>query len=339
MIQIKDVAERAGVSITTVSRVVNDTGYPVSKKARDRVLKAVEELHYIPNRSAQALRQSRKNGIALLVRDIANSYFSEIIHGVTETGVKNGTLTAIFTTMRNPDLELKYYDLIVRQQYDGLIIAGGAFYDEGAQQEFKKIVMRLGQQGCKVVALAPQGFSVPTISVDNMDVGYKATDYLIRKGHKKIAFLGGYENHLADNLRMQGYSKALKDNGLEITDDLLFRSDYSIVSGYEACSGLIAKGIEFSAIFASNDHIALGAISSLREHGISVPQEVSVIGSGGFYHGDGLGPEDSLLTTVEFPFYQMGQLAVEYLLDDEDSDPSIILGTKIVEKGSVSEKS
>ena len=335
MTSISDVAKKAGVSIATVSRVMNDNGYPVSEKVRNKVIRVAEELDYIPNRSAQALRQSKKNGIALLVREISDPYFSEITRGVMETSVKHDTITAIFSTMRDPKLELKSYDLIIRQQYDGLIIAGGAYYDDESQKEFQAIVERLKQQGCRIIALAPQGFDVPTISIDNINVGYKAARYLISKGHRNIAFLGGDENHLADKLRLEGYAKALSEEGVGVSDGLIIRSNYSISGGYSCCRELVENKIGFTAIFASNDHIALGALSYMQERGIKVPEQVSVVGAGGFYQSMDY-YENIRLSTIAFPFYEMGRLSVEYLLSEEDPRCSIILDVSVEERGTVS---
>lgn len=334
MTSISDVAKKAGVSIATVSRVINNNGYPVSTEVRNKVLRVAEELDYVPNRSAQALRQSKKNGIALLVREISDPYFSEITHGVMETSVKHDAITAIFSTMRDPKLELKSYDLIIRQQYDGLIIAGGAYYDDESQKEFQAIVERLKQQGCRIIALAPQGFDVPMISIDNVNVGYKATSYLISKGHRRIAFLGGDENHLADKLRLEGYAKALSEQDVDVSDSLIIRSNYSISGGYSCCRELVEKKIGFTAVFASNDHIALGALSYLQDSGIKVPEQVSVIGAGGFYQSLDY-YENIRLSTIAFPFYEMGRLAVEYLLSEESLQCSTVLDVSVEERGSV----
>ncbi len=330
---ITDVARLAGVSISTVSRVISNNGYPVKPAVRDKVLAAAKELNYVPNISAKTLRQQKRNGIALIVRSISDPYFNNIEKGVTEAAFKNGLIASVFTSMQDTEFEMKYYSMMLEQQYAGVIIGGGAYGGSKTNKRLKDIVRQLQKQGCKVIALAPQGFDVPTISVDNVDVGYKATNELISLGHKEIAYIGGYPDHLVDVDRFKGYQKALEEAHLDFNPLIVRMSEYSLQGGYDNCKSLLAEDSEFTAVYCSNDHIGYGVQQCLRNKGIKVPEKVSVIGTGGFYDDSGFF-FDANLSTVKFPFYELGSKAVQLIIGEKDlpNDYKEVLPTEVVLK-------
>ena len=330
---ITDVARTAGVSISTVSRVMNNNGYPVKPAVRNKVLAAAKELNYVPNISAKTLRQQKRNGIALIVRRINDPYFTDIEKGVTETAFRNGLLASVFTAVQDTEFEMRYYNMILEQQYAGVIIGGGAYGGSRTNKRLQVIVRQLQDQGCKVIALAPQGFDVPTLSVDNVDVGYKATKELISLGHKDIAYIGGYPDHLADVDRFNGYQKALEEAGIDYNPLIVQLSEYSVQGGYDNCSRLLDQGQEFTAAYCSNDHIAYGACECLKDRGLIVPEDVSVVGTGGFYENVGFFI-DTKLSTIKFPFYELGEKAVKLIMDSEKlpNDYREILPTEVVLK-------
>jgi len=333
-VTIRDVAVRSGVSIATVSRVVNHTGYPVSQELQEKILNSIKELNYIPNRSARALKTNKGRGIALIVRKISDPYYCGIADGVTETAIKHDVVASVFNSLQDTTLEMRFFQMILEQQYDGVIIGGSGYSNKESISREEKTVNMLRQQGCKAVALGPQGFPIAVVSVDNLDVGMKGAEYLYNHGHRKIAFFGGYKNHLADGLRLQGFQEALASHDLETTETLVFNSDYSRRGGYESCQNLLKSGQKCTAIFCSNDHIARGAIRCLRDAGFQIPEDFSVMGTCGFYRNDDfvLGTP---LTTIAFPFYDMGRCAVEYILGDKNDTYRKILPTEIIEDSTV----
>lgn len=335
---ITDVAKLAGVSISTVSRVINDTGYPVKPAVREKVLSASKALNYVPNNAAKTLRKKKRNGIALIVRSISDPYFNDIEKGVTETAIKNGIFASVFSSMQDTEFEIQYYNMLIEQQYAGVIIGCGAYGGSKTNKRLKIAVRQLQNQGCKVIALAPQGFEVPTISVDNIDVGYKATKALISKGHKDIAYLGGYIDHLVEDARFLGYQRALEEAGLIYNPLLVYTSGYSIQGGYDNCTRLLACKEDFTAAYCSNDHIACGFIQCLKERGLKVPEDVSVVGTGGFYEEFGFQISKSL-STVKFPFYELGEKAVDYIIGEKElsNDFNEIMPTEVVLKATTSE--
>ncbi|MBR2282000.1 MAG: LacI family DNA-binding transcriptional regulator [Spirochaetales bacterium] len=337
--QITDVAKLAGVSISTVSRVISNNGYPVKPAVREKVLAAAKELNYVPNISAKTLRQQKRNGIALIVRSISDPYFNNIERGVTEAAFKNGLIASVFTSMQDTEFEMKYYSVILEQQYAGVIIGGGAYGGSKTNKRLKNIVRQLQNQGCKVIALAPQGFDVPTISVDNEDVGFKATKQLISLGHSQIAYIGGYPDHLVDVGRFNGYQKALQEAGIDYNPLIVKMSEYSIQGGYDNCKALLEQKGEFSAVYCSNDHIAYGVKQCLRDNGIRVPKDISIMGTGGFYDDVGFF-FDANLSTIKFPFYSLGERAVNMIVSDEklENDYKEIMATEVILKKTTAKK-
>lgn len=331
---IKDVAHKAGVSIATVSRIINKSPYPVSEKVRKKVEKVIMELNYIPNNSARNLRTQKSRVIGLIVRDIGDPYFGEIARGVTESALELDYLTMVCNSMRDKNYELKYYDILVQQQFEGVIIAGGGFTDPLSKDKLEKNIDTMLKKGMKVVALAPQGFDVPIVSVHNFQVGKMICDYLVERNHRRIAFIGGSLDHITSHSRWKGYLESLTQHGLEIKDDLMAYGDYTWTGGYNSCKELLERKEEFTAICVINDNLAIGVLRCLQEHGIRVPREVSVISVGDLPPSMYITPP---LTTARIPFYEIGKKAAEILIKEEDlKGLEYFYQASIVERESVS---
>lgn len=330
---IEDVAKLACVSISTVSRVVNNTGYPVSEKAKRQVLNAVKQLGFIPNLSAQNLRQNFNNIIGLITRDIADPYFGLIARGVTERTNYYGILSFVANTGRNPKNELQYHDLLWQHKVRGVILAGGA-YNATYRARIIDQLKRYKGNGTKVIALAPQGFQMQYLMIDNRLAGEMITDYLINAGHKKIAFINGPETHYTASARLEGYKISLKKHDLPLDESLIVCNEFSWKGGYEATKTLLNRKIEFSGISCANDNIAFGSMRALAESGISIPGEMSMIGIGDVPMTACSSPS---LTTVQVPFYEMGARAVDIIMSDapDDEVSDLIFKTKIIERESV----
>lgn len=332
-VSIEDVAKLAGVSITTVSRVINNTDYPVSEKSKRQVLKAVQQLGYFPNVSAQNLRQKFNNLIGLITRDVSDPYFGITARGVTERANFYGILSFVCNTGRNPSSELQYHDLLWQHKVRGVILAGGAF-----SRDYKSKVLeqmkRFENNGIIVVALASQGFEMPYVMVDNRTVGEMITDYLIKAGHRRIAFVGGPENHYTALERLDGYKLSLKKHDLSFNEDLVTCNEFSWEGGYEATKTLLQRHIPFTSLCCANDNIAFGSLRALTENGISVPHDISVIGIGDLPMAAYASPP---LTTIQMPFYEMGVRAVDIIMGNaqQDEKTNVIFKTRIIERQSV----
>ena len=330
-VSIVDVAKRAGVSITTVSRIINNVDYPVSAVARERVLNAIEELHYIPNKAAQRLKKSSSDLLGLIVRDITDSYFGEITKGVTERANQLGYLSFICNTGRNPHNELSYHDLLWQHRVKGIILTGGGLDQSDYKQKLAKQLARHQKYGLKIVSLAPQGVGMPYVMINNFEAGKSITEYLVARGHRKIGFISGPKKVFTSLERFKGYQYVLDSNNILRDEAYITYSDFSQTSGYEACIELLAKVTNLTAICCANDNIAIGAMSAIKEKGYRIPEDISVISIGDIPEAKFADPP---LTTLAVPRYQMGQIAVDIIVEEREA-ANIILDTQIVERKSV----
>lgn len=333
-ISMDDVAERAGVSIPTVSRVINKSTHPVSEKTKKKVLKAIQELDYHPDISAQGLRNSFNNIIALITRDISDPYFGEMARGVTETANKYGILSFVCNTGRDPENEIQYHELLWQYKVRGIILGGGGLNLETYKKKLMEQIERYKKNGHKIVSLAPQGIDMDYVMIDNRAAGELITDYLIERGHTLIAYISGPENVYTALDRLDGYKLSLKKNDLPINDLMIAYSDNSWKGGYEAANVLLSRAVRFTGICCGNDNIAVGALRALKERGLAVPEDVSVISIGDLPNASYVLPP---LTTVKVPLYDMGAKAVDIIMNDDaqDYNANIIFKTTISERESV----
>lgn len=333
-VSIEDVAKRAGVSVPTVSRVINNSSHPVSEKTKKKVIKAIQELDYKPDMAARGLRQSFNNIIALITRDISDPYFGEMARGVTETANKYGILTFVCNTGRNPENELQYHDLLWQYKVKGVILGGGGLNVQSYINKLVKLMNRYQQNGHKIVSLAPQGINMDYVMIDNRGAGEAITDYLIAKGHTSIAYLSGPENVYTALERLAGYKLSLQKHSLPVSDLMIAYSDNSWKGGYEAANILLDRSVEFTGICCGNDNIAVGAVRALKERGLEVPKDISIISMGDLPNANYVIPP---LTTLKIPLYDMGAKAVDIIMGSEapQYNASIIFNTSIVERKSV----
>lgn len=330
-ITIVDVARQAGVSVTTVSRIINNVSYPVASETRERVLKAIEALQYSPNKAAQGVRKNASDLIGLIVRDISDSYFGEIAKGVTNQASKLGCLSFVCNTGRNPRDELMYHDLLWQHRVKGIILAGGGLDQEDYKQKLLQQLERHQKYGLRIVTLAPQGISMPYVMINDFEAGRSVTQYLLDRGHRKIAFIGGPRKVFTSMERFRGYQSAIRDAGFDCGDDYAVSSDFSQTGGYEACQLLLQRKHDFTAVCCANDNIAVGAMSAIRKFGLKIPKDLSIISIGDISEAKYMHPP---LTTLQIPHYEMGGMAVDYIVKGEE-DIQITVDASIVERQSV----
>ncbi|WP_312521480.1 LacI family DNA-binding transcriptional regulator [Anaerospora sp.] len=330
-VSIEDVANLAGVSITTVSRVINNKDYPVAEKTKKKVLKAVKELNYFPDFTAQNLRNNFSNTIGLITREISDPYFGIIARAVTERASYYGVLSIVCNTGRNPVNELQYHDLLWQHKVRGIILSGGGLDADDYRDKLQEQIKRYNDHGNRIVSLAPQGLEMPYVTIDNRATGEMITDYLVDLGHRKIAFLGGPEQIYTASERVKGYKLSLTKHGLTFDPSLLHHGQFSWESGYEAARRLLLENREFSGICCANDDIAYGVLQALKEQNIQVPGQVSVISIGDLPLSTHIDPP---LTTAQVPLYDMALRAVDVIMDGSkpDHNASLIFKTPIVKR-------
>jgi len=331
-VSIEDVAKRAGASITSVSRIINNVDYPVSEDIRSRVLKAIEELHYSPNLAAQRLRSNFNNVIGIIVRDIENSHFAEIAKGATESAMKHEYLCFICNTGRSAESELKFHELLWKNRVQGIILTGGGLDTPQYREMMQRQIDRYKRFGLRLVACAPQGFDLPLVGIDFKEIGSLIAAHLADAGHRRIALVTGRADVLTSRAHCDGYREALEARGLEYDPALTAFGDFTEQAGYELCKGLLDRGAGMSALCCGSDLMALGAIHALSERGLAVPRDVSLASIGDMPIAAYTQPP---LTSVRIPRYEIGAKALEMILDPEKKPTRCIFPVELVERQSV----
>jgi LacI family transcriptional regulator len=302
---MRDVAERAGVSVTSVSHVINETR-PVSYELRERVLAAMEELGYHPNRLARSLRSGKTHTIGTIVPDSADPFFAEVARGIEDTAFENGYSLILCNSDANLDKEAFYTDVLVEKQVDGILFlaAGGS----------TERILDLQQRGMPVVVVDRElpAVHVDSVVTDNAGGGWSATRHLIDLGHRRIGYIAGPSDLTLSEYRSTGYRKALEEAGIAVDENLVVRGAFDFESGYRAARQLLTNSQRPTAIFACNDLMAIGAICAAVELGLRVPEDLSVIGYDDVPLASYSNPP---LTTIAQPIYDLGVVAASMLLE------------------------
>lgn len=302
---IYDVAREAGVSYSTVSRTL--TGYEfVKSSTREKVLRAAEKLGYVPNQQARSLAGGRSNLIGVLVPALSNSYIGEILRGVDEELAQSSYNLILYTTHRHQGKESTFVATIMNGAADGLLLVvpmiSSSYLDALCEQDFPYVLIDQSDKTNKSSA----------VNGTNRQGAYEATQYLIKLGHRRIGFIAGLPGLVSAAERLEGYVAALADHGIPLQSELIVEGAFREHGGYNAAQALLALNEIPTAIFASNDLSAFGTIEVIREHGLKVPEDISLIGFDDIPQASLVYPK---LTTVRQPLAQMGREAVTLLLE------------------------
>lgn len=305
MATIKDVAEKAGVSITTVSHVINQTRY-VSEELTQKVCQAMKDLDYHPNTLARSLRSGRTKTIGLVVPDISNLFFAEISRKLEDKGFEYGYSVILCNSDDDNSKEESYIDILLAKQVDGII-----FISAGGSES--NLIKPLASDIPVVITDRDiEGINSDVVLIENRKGGYEATNYLISLNHKKIACISGPSPITPSAQRVDGYQQALADAGIRFEKDLLRVGDFRFESGEQAMRELLAIPEPPTAVFVCNDMMALGAMRAIKDFGKSVPEDVSVVGFDNVPLSSVIYPS---LTTVAQPIKEMADLIVELLVE------------------------
>lgn len=329
-VTIHDVAAAAGISYGTVSRVINNAPY-VKPETKQRVHEAMERLGYTVDRRARSLAGGQAGVLAVLVPDLGTGYIGEIIRGIdAEVELAQYDLL-LYTTHRKAAKETSYVTSIARGLADGLLLV--------LPSDLEGLVERLRQTEFPFVLVDYQGVeeNAPAVCATNWQGAYNATEYLIGLGHRRIGFITGDMEMAAARHRLEGYQAALRTHHVPNDPDLIRNGEFHIPEAFAATQALLALPNPPTAIFASNDHMAIAAVDALRERGLRVPEDVSVIGFDGIPQAATMHPP---LTTVSQPLATMGRVATQMLLD-QLNDPGkpmrrVDLPTELIVRGSCS---
>lgn len=327
--RIKDIAKRLGVSPATVSRALSDSGL-VAEPTLSRIREAASALDYRPNVSARRLRTRRSMAVLMVVRDVGNPFYLEILKGVEAAARAAGYSVLMGNTENDPGREAEYFDMLRDGHADGMILMTGKL---PADPEFRE---RMPADLPVVVALEViEGSGFPHVQIDNEGAAAEAVRHLVGLGHRRIAHISGPVPEILSVHRRAGYHRAMREAGLHVPTGYDVRGDYLLKGGRQACRQLFELTEPPTAIFAANDEMAMGAIHELRQMGRDVPSDVSVVGFDDLYLSEAFYPP---LTTVSQPRAEIGRAAMTLLLGmfsgTEAPTEPIVLPTALKIRGS-----
>ncbi len=325
MSTISDVAKRAGVSTLTVSRVINNSSY-ISQETRERVERVIEELGYVPNALARSLRFKQTKTIALVLTDITNPFFTTLARGVEDVASEQGFSVIFCNTDESESEEAEYLNVLSQKQVDGILLVPACCE--------KDTIVSLQSRGAPVVLLDRRipDAKVDTVRCDSEQGAYQVVRYLLGQGHRTIAILAGPQSISTSVDRVSGYRRAMSEAGLGPDMQFVYHAGFTQEGGHQMTKQVLTNKVRPTALFAGNNFIAMGVFYALREVGLRVPDDISVVAF------DDIPVEfvmDPFLTVVAQPAYEMGKQATELLLtrlagEGPGEPQEIVLPTELI---------
>jgi len=304
MATIYQVSELAGVSLATVSRVLNNNAR-VSEKTREKVEIAMEQLGYRPNSIAQSLASNRSNSVGILVSELHGPIFGQMMAGI-ESELRAAGKHVIITTGHSEEKgEKDGIEFLLSRNCDAIILHVEAVSDEYL------IELSKGSVPVYIMSRYVEEIKDKCISLDNNLGGYIATKAILNQGHTKIAYISGHQFKADSINRVNGHKKALAEKNISFDEDLYFVGDYKETGGSAGLKHFIDKKLSFSALICANDEMASGAMKYAREHGFELPNDLSIMGFDNVSFANYLYPK---LTTIENPINEMGKMAAKLVL-------------------------
>lgn len=306
MSSMNDVAKKAGVSIVTVSRVINNSAN-VNETTRTRVLKAIKELKYQPSRVAKRLRSKTVSGnlLGVMIPDIQNPFYVDVLRGIEDVAYKNNYAIIMCNFGQDEKKERMYLEILQSESIDGLIVAP-------VRENDPKVTEML--RGGLPMVCVDRGIvdeDVDVVLVNNQKGAFSAVDLLAKQGYKRIAFIAGKPEIPSSRYREAGYIEALEENGLTVDRSLIKRGDSKHESAIRLTDELLALPNPPDAIFTGNNLITLGALESIQKRGLKIPNDIGIVGFDDMYWANSLNPP---LTAVRQPAYEIGKRAAELLI-------------------------
>jgi LacI family transcriptional regulator len=316
--RLQDVAQYAGVSLATASRVLSGSRDRVSADLRDRVLDAAAELRYVPNAHARALVNASTSTVGVIVHDVSDPYFSEIARGVLRVANDHDLLVLICNTYRDPDRELQYVLALRAQRVRAVVLAGSGFVDSDVERRTTQALVGVEAAGGRAVLIGRHRAGVDSVLPDNLGGARLVGEFLTELGHRNIAVVAGPKNLTTIEDRLSGFRRALEGAGLDLPESRIVETDFTRDGGYDGTPRLLESAPETTAIFALNDAMAIGVLAALRARGIRVPDDMSVVGFDDIPIARDLNPA---LTTVRLPMDLMGARAMELAVRRRAKEP------------------
>jgi LacI family transcriptional regulator len=302
-VTIQQVAEKAGVSTATVSRVLNDSDL-VADELKSRVRQTIEELGYYPNRAARHLRAGHVRKVGVLFADISNSFFTSILAGIEAALQQADNILVLGNSNEDPHIEQLHLNAFLEEGVGGIILTATS----ASKNQYKHVL----EAGIPLLTIdrVVEGLKADSVAINNMDAAYHATSHLIRLGHQDVAFIGGPETMSTARLRKAGFLEAMKDAG-NLTPRIEL-SNFRQEGGYQAMQSLLDSPNRPSALLVANNVMTLGALQCIHEHQLAIPKDVALVGFDDTPWVTSLQPP---LTVIAQPTFEMGKIAARLLLD------------------------
>ncbi len=332
---IKDIARLCGVSVTTVSRVLNNKTKSIGKDTVIKVQNKIDELGYRPNSIARSMITGKSHTIGLVIPDNSNPFFAELARRVEDIGFKKGYSVILCNTDNDEEKESAYINTLISRQIDGIAyISFGSSCDTTAR--LRKTSLPFVEVGHNII-----GSKYGSVPIDYQNGGYIATKHLIKMGHKRIGCISGGHAFRHNEQRLDGFRQAMNEAGLEVRNDLIVAGDFRMDGGERVMNQLLELPKPPTAVFAFNDMMAFGAIRAVKSAGLSVPDDISIVG----YDNTSFGQiSDPSLTTVDHPVSKIAEIIMDMLFsnmnsgtESSDSFPSdVVIIPSLVQRDSTS---
>jgi LacI family transcriptional regulator len=304
---IKEVAKKAGVSVGTVSNYLTGA-VPVSPHLKKRVEKAIRVLNYHPNHIARSLKTQQTRMLGMVISDITNPFFPQMVRGAEDAAIKQGYLLVTFNTDDQPDRQAQVLHVLRYRKFDGILLV--VALPRGDVSPIQATV----EAGIPIVCLdrIPEGIELDSVTVDNIRGARDCVAHLIERGHRRVATIAGSKGMYITEERLQGYYNALRDAGLQVRRSLVKEGDFRKDKAYNAAMELLRQPDPPTAIFAANSIMAFGVLHAIEDLGLSCPKDIALATFDDLSFGDAFRPH---LTCVAQPSYDIGRMGAELLID------------------------
>ena len=303
---LADVAARAGVSITTASRVLSGSRHPVAQTTRAKVLEAASELDFEPNLLARGLVMQRTHIVGVLVHDLRDEFYARIVRGIEDVAFHNGFSIVVCETDRDADKEIAYVRRLRSQRADAIIYAGSSAADAEKPDEIVEQLRRVEAAGAVLLHLAPHATVEPDVSYSTREGFGLLVDHLVELGHSEFAYVGAPIALNSTKVARHALAEVLFRHGIEFQAARMIPGDGTRAAGTEAAKRIVEEGLPVTAVLAATDHAAAGLLEGFTASGVDVPGDVSVVGFGDLTLAHDLG-----LTTVRVPLTELGDGAMK----------------------------
>ncbi len=344
MATIKDVAELAGVSISTVSRVTNGSK-AVSPLLKVKVEQAIEELNYSANSLARGLKGTSTKRIAVIITTISRTFFTSVLEGIHQVASRRGYSVIIAETYDSIEKEMQLVTSFASQWVDGIILASSAYDTDKKTLRYISTLHSLSKKDVPIPVVTLEfpldNKYVDAVVIDHEKAAHEAVKYLIDSGRRDVVHVSIPKNHYMGKKRIEGYCRAMREAGLPVTEDSIWPGNYTTYSGFEAADKMIAKGRHFDAVFCANDQMAVGVMKACVDHKLRIPEDVAVMGNDDIFAASIVSPT---LSSIYVPKVEMGAIAATQLIDQIASGEFrkrrlvTALDYKIIERESTTQK-